>query len=541
MSNYADSLDKLKRRLLIVGLTGYTASGCSTASRVIMRPNKPELPGENISLRITDKRRLEKLRRIWGNLPWEKFTNIEVSRVIFLFLIDKAVKSDTGDKAFSKAREIALNAKESLEGISLLLDKSKDVRSPEIAKKVVNAYETFRKLYMPYKNQCKYDLAPFIEHMQDLGDQIRKYGEIEPTCQSSISPDNIYVLPDTIRRLIKSFIIAKNSKFFVVDAFRNPYEVEYFKRRYSEFYLVAIQRQLRERRESLKEELNDKALMKIEEREQGRKIKDKNRDNIADWVTSQNIPECAQKADYFIHNYQDSSKTWPFLRYHLIRLLTLAQKSGCIPPESDERNMQIAMSARQNSGCMSRHVGAIVTNTEGYVLGVGWNDPPSGQIPCALRTADDLISNLDEIAFSEYERSEIFVKHIYDRNIGENPFCFCDELSIIEDKKSREFTRALHAEENALIQSMVHGAKSLKGGILYTTDSPCTLCSKKAYQAGIARIVYVEEYPGISIDQSLKVGENPIKVDQFEGVTGLSFFKLFSPVMQEKDYLKLYT
>ncbi len=539
MTNYAESLDKLKRRFLIVGLTGYTGSGCSTAARLIMRPEKPELPGDNISLKITDKRRLAKLRRIWEDLPWEKFINIEVSRVIFLFLLNKSFNSKIDNTIFLKAREIVSNAKENFEGISLLLDIEQDVRDPEIAKKVVEAYETFGRQYIPWKNQCNFDLSSFIECMQNFGDQIRKYGEIEPTSPDSISPDNIYVLPTIIKRLIKSFMVANNSKFFVVDAFRNPYEVEYFKRRYSEFYLVAIQRPLRERQESLKT-LNEDALKRLEEREQGKKIKNKNSDNIAEWVTSQNIPECVQKADYFIHNYSDTSKTWPFLRLHLIRLLTLAQKSGCIPPEPDERNMQIAMSARQNSGCMSRHVGAVVTNTEGFVLGVGWNDPPTGQVPCTLRTAKELLSTLDEIAFSDYERSEIFIHHIRGRTMGDNPFCFCDELSIIENEKSREFTRALHAEENALIQSMVHGARSLKGGSLYTTDSPCTLCSKKAYQARIGRIVYVEEYPGISIDHSIKVGDKPIKVEQFEGVTGSSFFKLFSLVMPEKDYLMLY-
>ena len=105
--------------------------------------------------------------------------------------------------------------------------------------------------------------------MQDFGDQIRKYGEIEPESTPSIIPENIYVLPSTVKRLIKSFIVANNSRFFVIDAFRNPYEVEYFKRRYSEFYLVAVQRPIRERRESLKE-LNGDALGKLEKREQGK-------------------------------------------------------------------------------------------------------------------------------------------------------------------------------------------------------------------------------------------------------------------------------
>lgn len=156
MVNYADALDKLKRRFLIVGLTGYTGSGCSTARRILMKANKPELPGENVSLKITDKRRYEKLKRIWISLPWERFINIEVSRVIFLFVIDKAIKADIDNIAFSKAKEIAANAKEDLGGIASLLDVSQDVRTPEIASKVVNAYETFRKLYMPWKKLCKF-------------------------------------------------------------------------------------------------------------------------------------------------------------------------------------------------------------------------------------------------------------------------------------------------------------------------------------------------------------------------------------------------
>ena len=73
MANYADALDKLKRRFLILGLTGYTGSGCSTASMIFMKAKKPELPGEKVSLKITDKRRYEKLKRIWDSLRWERF------------------------------------------------------------------------------------------------------------------------------------------------------------------------------------------------------------------------------------------------------------------------------------------------------------------------------------------------------------------------------------------------------------------------------------------------------------------------------------
>jgi len=539
MRTYGEALYHLKRRFLLIGLTGYTGSGCSTAARILRRQKKPDLPGFQLLSNGTDERRYKKLKRVWHELPWDQFVNIEVSRVIFCFVIHRALNSNIDTVSLSEGRKLAERIPNKSDGIALLLDQNQDVTHIETAKKIVDSYEAFKQLYIPWKNMWCEDLSSFILQMQNFGDQIRTYGKVLPEETSALDPGNIFILPSAVRRLIKSYIVATDSKFFVIDAFRNPYEVEYFKRRYSEFYLVAVQRPIRERREALGD-LDTEATNRLEQREQGKLIQKKDKENIHEWVTSQNIPECAQKADYFIHNYFDESKTWPYLRFHLIRLITLSQHPGCIPPNAHERNMQLAMTARQNSGCMSRHVGAVVTSRQGYILGVGWNDPPSGQIPCALRTAGELISDLDKTAFSEYERSEIFVRHISDRNIGDQPYCFCEELALIEGEKSREYTRALHAEENALLQALVHGSDAIQGSTLYTSDSPCTLCSKKAYQLGVERIVYIEEYPGISLQHSINVGTRSVQIGQFEGATGSSYFKLFSPLMREKDYLKLY-
>lgn len=42
-----------------------------------------------------------------------------------------------------------------------------------------------------------------------------------------------------------------------------------------------------------------------------------------------------------------------------------------------------------------------------------------------------------------------------------------------------EYCLALHAEENAIIQSSKIGGMGLKGGSIYTTAQPCPLCTKK--------------------------------------------------------------
>lgn len=201
--------------------------------------------------------------------------------------------------------------------------------------------------------------------------------------------------------------------------------------------------------------------------------------------------------------------------------------------------MQIAMSVKHNSGCLSRHVGAVVVDSEGYVLGIGWNNPPVAQVPCALRTGNELVNSRcpDPLAFSSLECENYFINHIGNR-CTDKPYCFKDEYGCVSKKGKRvRFCRALHAEENAIRQEK---EKSLKETTLYTTDSPCENCAKIICQSNISRIVYVEEYPGIA-RQQMRSGKKEIKWEQFEGVTGSGYCRLFNSFMPEKDMLDLYS
>jgi deoxycytidylate deaminase len=54
--------------------------------------------------------------------------------------------------------------------------------------------------------------------------------------------------------------------------------------------------------------------------------------------------------------------------------------------------------------------------------------------------------------------------------------------------------RALHAEQNALIQAALHGV-STAGATAYVTHQPCLTCAKLMINAGIRRIVYAGNYP----------------------------------------------
>lgn len=62
-----------------------------------------------------------------------------------------------------------------------------------------------------------------------------------------------------------------------------------------------------------------------------------------------------------------------------------------------------------------------------------------------------------------------------------------------EDENETTKAYVLHAEANA-ITKVAKSNNSSRGATLYVTTSPCMECSKLIIQAGIKRVVYVDEY-----------------------------------------------
>jgi len=65
--------------------------------------------------------------------------------------------------------------------------------------------------------------------------------------------------------------------------------------------------------------------------------------------------------------------------------------------------------------------------------------------------------------------------------------------NICEDDEAYTKWYVLHAEANAILK-VASSAQSSKGATLYITLSPCRECSKLIHQAGITRVVYMQEY-----------------------------------------------
>jgi dCMP deaminase len=57
----------------------------------------------------------------------------------------------------------------------------------------------------------------------------------------------------------------------------------------------------------------------------------------------------------------------------------------------------------------------------------------------------------------------------------------------------QEKCRAVHAEQNAIIQAAIHGV-NVSGATIYCTHQPCILCTKMIINSNIKRVVYATLY-----------------------------------------------
>lgn len=125
-------------------------------------------------------------------------------------------------------------------------------------------------------------------------------------------------------------------------------------------------------------------------------------------------------------------------------------------PGWDQYFMQIARIVAMRSNCMKRKVAAVIVKDR-RIISTGYNGTPRGARNC---------------------------------NEGGCPRCnaMADSGTRLGD------CLCSHAEENAIVQAAYHGI-SVKGATLYSTFSPCLICTKMIINAGIEKVVYSVEYP----------------------------------------------
>ncbi len=118
--------------------------------------------------------------------------------------------------------------------------------------------------------------------------------------------------------------------------------------------------------------------------------------------------------------------------------------------------MEITSVVAKRSTCLRRQIGAILVK-EKHILATGYNGAPKGLAHC-VETG-----------------------------------CLRQQLGIPSGER-HELCRALHAEQNAIIQAANLGV-SIQDSTLYSTTAPCSLCAKMLINAGVVRVVFSGEYP----------------------------------------------
>lgn len=547
-SVYEDAKD-----FLIIGLTGRTGSGCTTASQKLCSAefDVPVDGYEGLSRNELKKHQI--IKKYLDGSGWAPFYKIEASSLITYQLLKLSMlefvgyfTSSTFSGPLNESDAVTLySVFESVRNKQPVTLEGNSIKPHEVE-------DLFRFHYveLPELTACvkaKLGGASFTQFYQRAGDNVRSSGKAN---DSIFDPEELFNFPKNLNYLIK--LAHKKARLdkipcrIVIDAIRNPYEAFFLKRRYANFYLVSINTSNAERLRSLREyrKLTDAEIKALDDKEYPEKISGSKK------FVAQNIQACIEVSDIHIHNSKQSEYTHNDLVSQLAWYVTLMMHPGLVMPTSIENCMQIAYTAKQSSGCISRQVGAVVTDESYSVKAIGWNSTPQGQLPCLLRSAEDLIRGRNKSDFSEYELEDktfrqalsskysnlIAISKDSNRNFS---FCFKSVQNEIEGEKNQVHTRALHAEENAFLQISKYGGQKLSGGVLFTTASPCELCAKKAYQLGFKKIVYIDPYPGIATQHILSAGKNKPELELFRGSVGRAFYQLYQPLMPHKDEMEL--
>ena len=146
----------------------------------------------------------------------------------------------------------------------------------------------------------------------------------------------------------------------------------------------------------------------------------------------------------------------------------------------DEYFMKMAELAATRSTCLRRQVGAVIVQDR-HVIATGYNGAPKGVPHCS-----------------------------------EKGGCLRDQMGIPSGER-HELCRALHAEQNAIIQAATL-AQSIEGATMYITNQPCIICAKMIINAGIERIVVREGYPDqFAVDMLAEAGLKIVMLEETAG------------------------
>lgn len=348
-----------------------------------------------------------------------------------------------------------------------------------------------------------------VERLQDLGDEMRR-------------PDSAAVARHVMREIAMKRAGAQNIEYvrgqavppgdmkrvYLIDSIRHPAEVNVLRRTYgNSFALIAVVCEERER----KQRILGKYFTDPERKKQGNIQRvDEFVKRDADDVNKkygQHVTDAFYEADFFIDNtMHDSDDDHHFLDEKCGRLVDIISHARVVRPTIEETAMHHAHSAKVRSACMSRQVGAALLDGDGTVVATGANEVPAagggvyGEAGGARnRLHDDRCVFRSSTPYCSSNREQ--------NRIIEELIAAIPELAAVKDRQKLaaalrrtsvggliEFSRAVHAEMDALLSAGREGVSTV-GTRLFVTTFPCHYCARHVVSAGVYEVQYIEPYP----------------------------------------------
>jgi len=349
---------------------------------------------------------------------------------------------------------------------------------------------------------------------QDLGDEMRR-----------LTKDHAAVAKGLIRGIRGARALATKTEVvdgkpvfpdgapraYVLDALRHPAEVNLLRHLYQDaFVLIGVVCDPEVREARLQEKLGNPELRKLHDFMR--------RDEKDNRKHGQQVAKAFQLADFYVDNTPDrfvyteigekleENPEWE-INDKLQRLVRIVCHEGIERPELAETAMHHAYSAQMRSACLSRQVGAALVDQSGNLLATGTNEVPKAGggvygegFPGANSHALDhrCAYRPDKYCSSTREQNDIIEKIIDD--VSSVQPLSAEKKKRIHDllKDGRvgdtiEFSRAVHAEMDALLSASRSGGSTV-GTRLFVTTYPCHYCARHIISAGVDEVQYIEPY-----------------------------------------------
>ena len=372
--------------------------------------------------------------------------------------------------------------------------------------------------------------------LQDLGDALRYQFSYDALAVLAISEISIKRAQGHLTEQVKEKIIKGEElpnenvrTIWLVDSLKNPEEVKTLRSIYgSMFYLIGVLSpfDVREGRLRKKGMSTSEAGIILD------------RDASGSFDHGQKLVDTIHMADFFVNNAWETTANVTASLQRFISILF----GQLVPPTKEEYAMYVAQSAAYNSACLSRQVGAAVMAEDGNIISYGYNDVPKcgGGLYCSGDGPDNRCYATPEKCRSESEKDTIKekIKTILSSSSLKNEDVDAVLAVIYKEsgiKNLTEFSKAVHAEMDAIIKVARRGTGGIEGCKMFVTTYPCHNCAKHIVAAGIKSVVYIEPYEKSlalklhddSITSNPAAGEGKVKFIPFDGVAPRQFQNFF--------------